>query len=279
MGIEVELDPEASADARFGYELRKRRKAAGLTLAQLGARVALTGQQIGNIERADRRMDEDRARRCEEAMSLPAGDLVQHLPRKSRSSVPFRNFLPWLDREKQATELCAYEGMVVPGLLQTREYAEAICRGGPGLTPEQVKETADARMERQAVLSRDNPPYLYAVLDQCALLRPVGSEEITRRQFRHLLTMGKKPHIVLQIVPLRAMSTSGLVAGFVIARTAGDGEEAAYIDTPDGGRMVDRLEPVEKLKVWFQTIRADALSRADSLALIEERLEQPWTWS
>ncbi|MEV6153258.1 helix-turn-helix transcriptional regulator [Nonomuraea sp. NPDC052129] len=278
MGIEVELDPETSPDARYGYELRKRRKEAGLTLAQLGARVALTGQQIGNIERADRRMDENRARRCEEAMGLPPGDLVQHLPRRSRSNVTFRNFLPWLDREKRATELCAYEGLIIPGLLQTRAYAEAVCQGRPGTTPEQVEEAVEARMQRQAILRRDNPPFLYAVLDQCALLRPVGSEEITRDQLQHLLMMGRSPNIVMQIVPLRAMSTRGLVAGFVIARTAGDGDEAVFIDSPGGGRMLDQLELVEKLKARFQTIRADALSRADSMALIEERLKQEWIW-
>jgi hypothetical protein len=61
VGIEVKLDPETSPEARYGYELRKRRKEAGLTLAQLGDRVALTGQQIGNIERADRRMKPGRA--------------------------------------------------------------------------------------------------------------------------------------------------------------------------------------------------------------------------
>jgi transcriptional regulator with XRE-family HTH domain len=279
MGIERTIDPETSPEARFGYELRERRKKAGMTLAQLGARVALTGQQIGNVERGDRRMDEDRARRCEEALGLSPNDLAQHLPRRCRKSLTFRNFLPWLDREKRATEICAYEGLVIPGLLQTREYAEAICRGVPGVTPDQAQETVEARMQRQAVLHQGRPPYLYAVLDQGVLLRPVGSEEITRNQLQHLLTMGRNPNIVIQIVPLRAMSTSGLVAGFVIARTAADGDGAAYVDTPDGGRMVDRLESVEKLKFWFQTIRADALPRADSLALIEERLEQPWIWN
>jgi hypothetical protein len=212
-------------------------------------------------------------------MGLPPGDLVQHLPRRSRSNVTFRNFLPWLDREKRATELCAYEGLIIPGLLQTREYAEAVCRGVPGVTPEQAKETVEARMQRQVIMRRDDPPYLYAILDQCVLLRPVGSEEITRSQLQHLLAMGRSRNIVIQIVPLRAMSTSGLVAGFVIARTAGDGDEAAYIDSPGGGRMVDQIEPVERLKFWFQTIRADALSRADSMALIEERLEQEWIWT
>ncbi|MGW4795154.1 helix-turn-helix transcriptional regulator [Nonomuraea sp. MG754425] len=279
MGIEVKLDPETSPEARFGYELRERRKAAGLTLAQLGARVALTGQQIGNIERAERRMDEERARLCEEVMGLPPGDLVQHLPRRSRSNVTFRNFLPWIDREKRATELCAYEALIIPGLLQTQEYAEAICRGVPGTTPEQARETVEARMHRQTILRRDNPPYLYAVLDQAALLRPVGNEEVTRNQLQHLLAMGRCPNIVIQIVPLRAMSTSGLVAGFVIARTAGDGDEAAYIDAPGGGRMIDQLDHLERLKAWFQTIRADALPRGDSLALIEERLDQKWIWS
>ncbi|MFC4012424.1 helix-turn-helix transcriptional regulator [Nonomuraea purpurea] len=279
MGIEVKLDPETSPEARFGYELRERRKAAGLTLAQLGARLALTGQQIGNIERAERRMNEDRARLCEEVFGLPPGDLVQHLPRRSRNNLTFRNFLPWLDREKRATELCAYEGLIVPGLLQTQAYADAVCRGFPGATPEQITETVEARMQRQTILRRDNPPFLYAVLDQSALLRPVGSEGVTRSQLQHLLTMGRCPNIVIQIIPLRAMSASGLVAGFVIARTAGDGDEAAYIDAPGGGRMVDQLDHVERLKAWFHTIRADALPRADSLALIEERLEQEWIWS
>jgi hypothetical protein len=224
-------------------------------------------------------MDEDRARRCEEALGLSPNDLAQHLPRRCRKNLTFRNFLPWLEREKRATEICAYEGLVIPGLLQTREYAEAICRGVPGVTPDQAQETVEARMQRQAVLRQGKTPYLYAVIDQGVLLRPVGSEEITRNQLQHLLTMGRSPNIVIQIVPLRAMSTSGLVAGFVIARTAADGDGAAYVDTPDGGRMVDRLESVEKLKFWFQTIRADALPRADSLALIEERLEQPWIWN
>ncbi|WP_219467135.1 helix-turn-helix domain-containing protein [Nonomuraea rhizosphaerae] len=272
-----ELDPEASAEARFGYELRRLRLAAGLTQSQLGDRIGFSANQVGSVERAVRTPTEVLAKRCEEKLGLEAGLLVGFLPVGRREAI-FKGFTPWLDVETTARELWTWEPTIVPGLLQTPDYARAILAGKPGISDDQVEEAVRSRMARKEIFRRDNPPTLWAVLDESILYRPIGDESITRAQLSALVEAAHGPRITIQILPLSARVTAGLLGGFVIAHLPGGGS-AAFADSPVSGKVWERTAEMEILNLRYQMCRAEALPQSSSVKRIEERLEQEWTWN
>ncbi|MFG1958988.1 Scr1 family TA system antitoxin-like transcriptional regulator [Nonomuraea sp. NPDC049028] len=272
-----ELNPDASAEARFGYELRQLRLEAGLTQGQLGHKIGFSANQVGSVERAVRTPTEVLAKRCEERLGLEPGRLVDFLPVGKRESV-FKTLAPWLDIEATARELWTWEPTIVPGLLQTPEYARAIVAGKPGVTGDQVEEAVKSRMARKEIFQRDSPPTLWAVLDESILYRPIGGESITRHQLSHLIEVAHSPCITIQILPLSARLTAGLLGGFVIAHMTG-GPSAAFVDSPVSGKVWDKPAEIETLGLRYQMCRAEALPQSLSIKKIEERLEQGWTWN
>lgn len=272
-----DLDPDAGEDARFGYELRKARNAAKLTLGQLGAKTGHHANTIGAVERAERRPFEELAIKVEEALGLEPGSLAQYLPDDRRPWI-YKNMLPpsWLEFEAGATELWIFTCTIVPGLLQTEEYARAVMLGAPRPDPAQIEERVRARMQRQEILNSPDAPMVWAVLDETILYRVVGSEEITRAQFSHLLALGESANVSIQILPLDAMSTTGLLGGFTIAHSP-ERPDAAFVDGPVTGKMWDTAAEVETLRLRYQKCRQEAEPKRRSLEMIKERLAAQWT--
>ncbi|SDK14129.1 helix-turn-helix domain-containing protein [Nonomuraea jiangxiensis] len=271
-----ELDPEASAAARFGYELRKAREAAALTQGQLGDRMGYHANAVGMIERGERVAKAEFARAAGEALGLEPDELVKHLPISRRETI-FKTLVPWLEIEASARELWTWEPTIVPGLLQTPEYARAIVEQKPGIVPEQIEEAVRDRMARKEIFHRTYPPQLYAVLDESILYRPIGSETVTRNQLAHLIEVAHGP-ITIQILPFSARVTAGLLGGCLIAHMAGR-PAAAFVDSPVNGKVWDRESEVEILIRRYQACRSEALPQSLSLRKIEERLDQEWNCS
>lgn len=271
-----EIDPSSSPEAAFGYELRKYRNAAGLTLEQLAAKLHVSRPTIGSYELGTRGVTEVMASRIEQALGLEPGQLVEKLPVAKRLSI-FTTFVPWLAFEQRANRLCTWQPTIVPGLLQTPEYAAAIIRGKPGVTEGQVREAVKARMDRQAIFQRPNPTRLWAVLDESILYRPVGSVETTRAQLERLVEVGNSPWVTVQILPYSAMSTPGVGGGFVLAQTNGR-PDAAYVDSTLRGQVCEEPADVDALRLRYEATRDEALPASRSLRKIEERLAQAWKW-
>ncbi len=110
-------------------------------------------------------------------------------------------FRPWVDIERQAHTLRGWDPLLVPGLLQTPDYARTILEAYPGVTDERVQELLTARLERQKILARDTPPPLWTVLDEGVLHRGVGGPDIMRDQLAALLTASEHRNISIQVVP------------------------------------------------------------------------------
>ncbi|HEX2315555.1 MAG TPA: helix-turn-helix transcriptional regulator [Thermomonospora sp.] len=114
-------------------------------------------------------------------------------------------FQSYLGLEPAAAVIRTYEVQFVPGLLQTEDYARAVVRlGHPGAPADEVERRVGLRMRRQAILERANPPHLWAVVDEAALRRPLGGAAVLREQVRHLLEVGRLPHVTVQVLPFRA---------------------------------------------------------------------------
>jgi Domain of unknown function (DUF5753) len=134
-----------------------------------------------------------------------------------------------------------------------------------------------ARLERQAIFDRPQPPTLWVVIDETVLHRLIGSAKIMHEQLLHLADMSCRQGITVQVVPAGIGAHAGLLGGFAIA-TASSGPSTVYMESPDQGQTTQLPTVVEKLSLTFGTLRADALPRGASLDLIRKVAEQQWTY-
>ncbi|TDB97257.1 XRE family transcriptional regulator [Micromonospora fluostatini] len=181
-------------------------------------------------------------------------------------------FLPWAEIERKASTLRAFEPSVLPGLLQTPEYAHAVLSSGP-LGDDEVEGYVTARLARQAaVFDRPRPALTIFVVDEAALRR--GEPEIMHPQLDHLVTMAERPRVMLHVLPLRAGFHPGQAGAFVIA-SIDDADDLGYLDDQAAGRVVRDVAPL--WRVW-DTVRSVALPRDQSIRLLKTRewLTRAW---
>ena len=179
----------------FGKMLKFFRNRAGLTSDQLGALVHLSGSAIRKIESgrqppAEPLVDALEAiadLRCDGALRELFDQMAEYLT----NGVFPGWFAGWPLKEAAAVRLRWFGLVVFPGLLQTEDYARAIISTRVGIGADKLDEEVAARLARQAILDRDNPPVLWYILDEGMLRRPVGSREVMREQLQHLLTMAR----------------------------------------------------------------------------------------
>lgn len=163
-----------------------------------------------------------------------------------------------------------------PGLLQTQDYARALLANRIGGNPETTDEIVAARMARQSILARDNPPELWVVIDEAVLHRPVGGPLVMREQLNQLIKSAQRPSIVFQVIPAAVGVHDGLPgAGFIIA-TFENAPHVAYQDTAVRGQVIEDSDDIGVLMGTWDRLRAEALPRTASLGLIEE-VATTWT--
>jgi hypothetical protein len=131
-----------------------------------------------------------------------------------------------------------------PGLLQTQDYARALLANRIGGNPETTDEIVAARMARQSILARDNPPELWVVIDEAVLHRPVGGPLVMREQLNQLIKSAQRPSIVFQVIPAAVGVHDGLPgAGFIIA-TFENAPHVAYQDTAVRGQVIEDSDDI-----------------------------------
>jgi transcriptional regulator with XRE-family HTH domain len=270
-----EIDGTASPLAFFGAELRRARSEAGLSQEQLGQRIGYSGTMVGKIETGERAPSEDIAERADEALGSK-GLLVRiyDLARRWDGGYPSW-FAGWMDRERTATSLCWWEPLLVPGLMQTADYARALFRAWPMAEGDELEEMVATRMDRQAILGRAGPPSLWAIMDETVVYRRIGEAKIMYDQLGHLTALAERPGITIQVVPADTGAHVGLLGAFIIA--AGNGAETVYMESPDAGQTTEVPGVVAKLTQTFNVLRAVALSPAASRELIMKAAEEQWT--
>lgn len=274
-------DENGSSPRRvFGAMLRYYRTRAGMSQEQLGARVYLSSDMIGKIEQGQRTPTEQFITACENIPELEANGALRELRDQLKGFLQQRAypawFANWPDIEARAVSLKNYQLAVVPGLLQTEDYARALLTDRIGRNPDEVDDLVAARMERQAVLERERPPELWVVIDEAVLHRPVGGTYVMRDQLSHLTEMARTPSIVLQVIPASVGVHDGLPgAGFVIAEFR-DARPVAYQETAVRGQVIEDDDDVSVLASLWDKLRAEALPRRASLDLVEDVRK---TWS
>ena len=185
-------------------------------------------------------------------------------------------FQDWLASEREAKKLRWFEPMLVPGLLQTEEYARAIFRARFGVTDEEIDERVAARLKRQEVLAHEQPPALWVIVDEAVLRRPVGGRYVMREQVGHLIEASRRPHVSIQVISSTVGAHRGLSAGAFIIADFEDAPAVGYQETACQGQFIDGREDVKSLADCWDTLVREALPWVASQALLEEAAKS-WT--
>jgi transcriptional regulator with XRE-family HTH domain len=266
-------DADPSALSLFADELQAARAKAGMSRDELAARINYSASLIGMIETGRRVPTLDFARRCDTVLGLPGTfeRIQQHL-----RTAPFPSwFRPFAQHEAEATSLRWFEVALVPGLLQTADYARAVLSTRVGSSDDQIEQLVAARLDRQTILERDAPPLLWVVIDEAVIRRPVGGPETMRAQVEHLTEMAGRANVVVQVIPRGVGAHEGLTGSFVIADFA-NAPSIVYLETALTGMVIERPKDVAAVTLAYDTLKAEALPRAASLDFLKE-VAKTWT--
>jgi transcriptional regulator with XRE-family HTH domain len=263
-----ELDPSASPLDYFGSELRRLREAAGLKQGELGDVIFCTGSLIGQVETAHKVPTRDFAERVDAAL-LTGGAFSRLVGLVLRSQLPTW-FQAYAEMEARAAYISTYQCQLVHGLLQTEAYARAVL--GVDHT-DRLDEMVAARTERQRILKREQPPVLYAVLDEAVLHRQIGGREVMREQLAHLLGLLGRPWTQLQVLPYSAGEHAGMMGSFNLLRF-GDDPDIHYSESYDCGHMTANPQVIRERSLGYSRLQAEALSPRESASLIARLMEE-----
>jgi hypothetical protein len=210
------------------------------------------------------------ARQADQA--LGTGNTFEQDWREMRHGLLLEGFPEFIEYEAKAAEIRLYEVGVIPGLLQTSEYAtvvteSAVRRGS--ITSDQAEERIALVAERQASLVRTPPPVIFAVLDESCLLRPVGGPEAMDAQFARLLEFADQPNTVLQIAPF-AMGDRRPLTLPVTVLTLPNRAIMSYAESAQRGDLEREITSVVPMLTAYHQLQADALSQAETVAMIEK---------
>jgi transcriptional regulator with XRE-family HTH domain len=273
---------------KLGEELRKLRHSAGLTSRGAGELAGWHQSKVSRIETgtsgvkpSDVRLLLDvyevadpQLRTLLETLAGAAGGSGSPWWHAYRGLLPpeYRDFI---SLEAQARSVRTLETSVVPGLLQTPEYARAVTRATLEELPETtVNSLAEVRIARQAVLRRKNPLELHVVLDEAALRRRVGGARVMRDQLRELRRAAELPHIRLQVLPFSVGAYVGLASSFVIFSFPSTSDlDVVVLDHLTSSLHLERAEDLAVYGAAFTTMQTRALSAVDSLDLIASILD------
>ncbi|WP_461111195.1 helix-turn-helix domain-containing protein [Streptomyces chlorus] len=265
-------EQEASAGILhvFGRQLKLCRERAGLDRAELGSRAGYSASTIASFEQGRRIPPPRFIDKADEL--LDAGGLLKAGKEEvARAQYP-AFFRDAARLEAQAVELHVYATRAVPGLLQTEEYARAVCAMWRPLLDEVIiEQRVAARMARKDIFARRPAPHLTFVIDEAVLHRPLGGETVWRGQMEHLMLAGEQRNVEIQTMPLSRKQHAGLAGPFTLMETK-DERRIAYTEVQGDSHVHTERGKVRELEAAYGSLRAQALTPAESLSLIEKLL-------
>ncbi|MEO3925528.1 helix-turn-helix transcriptional regulator [Micromonosporaceae bacterium B7E4] len=245
-------------------QLRRQRALRGVSQEEFGKRTNYSASTVSAVETGTRAIDMPYATRADEI--LETGGLFVRLLKAAQRATEPTWFKRWLDAERTATQLRYYHPNLIPGLFQTENYARAVLRLDPTRTEAELEKLVASRLERQEILTRDQPPLVIAVIDESALR---VRDAIMAEQFRHLLRMAELPHVQLHLIPADAGLHVGLSGQLALARSA-DGNWVGNLTNQLADFVVDDEESIAALLARWEGVRGVALPQNLSLALLKE---------
>jgi Domain of unknown function (DUF5753)/Helix-turn-helix domain len=276
---ERELDPGASPAAFFGSEVREARTRAKMSQPALGAAVGYDGTYVSKVETGTLVPDDDFVNGLDSVFPHMNGWFARFKINSRKWEGPYPAwFKDWVDAEEHARVIRWWEPLLIPGLLQTVDYARELFRAWQTVEDaDMVERSVGARLDRQAIFDRPDPPTLLAVLDEPVLWRHVGNSEIMQSQLEYLIDMSMRPNIAVHIVPANVGAHTGLLGAFIVADLNGETGRVVYLETPDQGLISDAPSLAAKIVGMFEQVRSEALPKRASRDLIRKVVNERWT--
>jgi transcriptional regulator with XRE-family HTH domain len=268
-----------------GAQLRRLREAANLTCEEVARSISGSGSKISRLEngRTGFKVGDLTVLLSlygvgeEESATLLALAKQANMPgwwHYFGDAVPGW-FAPYLGLEGAASVIRTHEIQFVPGLLQTRDYARAVIRQGyDDPTADQVERRVAMRMRRQDLLLRENPPRLWAVIDEAALRRPIGGRAVMREQLRHLIWLSRLPHVSVQILPFSAGLVAAAGAMTMLRFPEGELPDVVYLEQFAGARYLDKQAETEPYAHVLNQLGTAAMPPTATPSLVGRMLAQ-----
>ncbi|WTF17742.1 helix-turn-helix domain-containing protein [Streptomyces sp. NBC_01601] len=256
--------------AAFGQTMKTLRLRAGMDREELGRRLGYSAASIASFEQG-RRIPPPRAiDRADEV--LHAGSLLA-LWKEEMERAQYPVFFQGMAQlEKQAMELQMYDTLVVNGLLQTEEYMRTLLTmWRPPLDSETVEQRVTARLARQEILDRRSPPLLSFIVDEAVLRHRYGGKSVLRGQLEHLLLVGHRRNVELQVMPTECEDNAGMGGPFTVV-TRRDGKRFLYVEAQVTSALETDPEQAGLASARYGIIRSQALTPRESVEFIERLL-------
>lgn len=254
---------------RLGQELRRLRELKGMTAEEVAERLLVSQSKISRLENGRRSISQRDVRDLCGVYEVEDHRIVDSLMQMAKDSrqqgwwhafgdIPYSVYI---GLETDAASLRVYEPQVIPGLLQTRAYAEALINGAlPESTVSDVEKRVGVRLRRQDRITGDEDPLrLWAVVDEAALRRVVGSRQLMREQLEHLVEQSKLPHVTVQVLPFEMGAHPGITGHYAILEFPDASDSSVvYIEGVTSDLYLEKANDVQRYSVMYEHLRAQA---------------------
>jgi transcriptional regulator with XRE-family HTH domain len=281
--VEAQRSP-AAARRKLGAHLRKLRSDVKLTGAKVASSIGCApstiskfegGSLIPDAEQLDKLLDLFKVADTSERESLHRvlEDASEAGWWEAYDDVLPPRFDTYIGLELEATAIQAYETTLVHGLLETREYASTLLHGASfGVPPEDIDLLVDVRMRRKELFDREPPLKLSVIMEEAALLRPIGGLEVMRAQLQHLLDQQEKPYITLQVLPFSLGAHVGL-NGNIAVLDFEDQPSVVHAEGSTGNNFLLKPREVRRCKLLLKRLQDIALDPDDTKKYLAKTLK------
>ncbi|MEV6778396.1 helix-turn-helix domain-containing protein [Streptomyces syringium] len=270
-----ELDPTTSLAALYGKKVRKLRLRAGWTQRELGEKVHVTHSRIAKIELGAESLPRQLSNALDEVLGADGDlcDLWEHLGYTPPLPSWHRKFFEY---EAKATRMYKFSHLI-PGLAQTEPFMRALFSAGEAYKIGPDLETkVSVRLGRQALLDAPDPPWLWIILDQSVLYRPLGGPKVMRGQLAHLLALGERPRVHVQILPYEGTDAVVMSGSMTLLSLPAKGE-LVYLEGTQSSMFLQEPIEVAMYTAAYDRMQANALSPAASADFIRNVMEEHYT--
>lgn len=281
--------PKSVYRRQLSAQLKELHDQSGKTLAEVGQVIEVNQGSLSRIMNGDRGTSPvlvkamldcygvtDPAVR-EDILDLVRADQAQKQKwwRKYSAVINTTQYGGYLELEQSATTLRSYEPLLIPGLLQTADYAhQVITAMRVDLDAKQVEALVDVRMKRQALLAGDDAPKLWAVIDEAALRRISGAPDVLKGQVEHLLDLEPRTNITLQLLPFDAGFHPGLYGSFMLMGFPEPNPDVVWVENLTNSVYFEGSEDVGRYTEVFDHLRATALGPPETRSRIKEMIKE-----
>ncbi|MEU9347440.1 helix-turn-helix transcriptional regulator [Streptomyces sp. NPDC048278] len=257
---------------RFAEELRLLRAEKGVSLRELAERLGWDPSQFGKLENGHTLGGPEVVQALDQFYGTP-GLLLALWELAMADPAQFRErYRRYMVLEAEAVSMWQYSPSLLPGLLQTPEYATELLRQG-GLKGDELGAQVEARMGRREALLRDDCPQFRAILSEAVLRTPLQERDEWQGQLEHLELMSHRLNVTIQVLPM-SVGLHGLTNTHTMFLRGPSGQTVAWVETGYSGELVQETAAVEHLQLRYDRVRDLSLSPDESRQFIERMLEE-----